>query len=127
MRTILRLRPIPGWDRYLVSDRGDVYSLKGRDARRLSATLDNYGYPRVDLYGRGRGSRVTSRVYLLVALAFLGDAPGRVVNHRNGDKRDARLSNLEFCTHAENTRHGWQFGLRKRDTQRGQGGRYISE
>lgn len=42
-------------------------------------------------------------VHSLVALAFLGPRPeGYDIDHRNTDKRDNRLSNLEYVTKSEN-------------------------
>lgn len=42
----------------------------------------------------------------LVWEAFNGQIPaGMQINHKNGDKRDNRLSNLEICTPSENTLH----------------------
>lgn len=45
----------------------------------------------------------------LVAKAFCpGFKDGLVVNHKNGIRDDNRASNLEWTTHAENSRHGYQ-------------------
>jgi len=51
------------------------------------------------------GKRSYKYVHRLVAIAFLGDHPGYEINHRNGDKTDNRVENLEWVTAAQNTRH----------------------
>lgn len=50
----------------------------------------------------------------LVAMTFLEPIPGKdIVNHKNGDRTDCVLSNLEFVDHAENMRHAVEIGLIK--------------
>ena len=47
------------------------------------------------------------RTHRLVAEAFLGEVrDGFEVNHKDGNKANNELSNLEWCTRAENTKHG---------------------
>ncbi len=59
------------------------------------------GYPSVALPG-GRQC-----VHTLVARAFLGPKPesARTVNHKDGNKKNNHVSNLEWATYAENNRH----------------------
>lgn len=120
-----RWRPVPCSPDYEVSDHGDVRrrtDAPGLSAHRypagfvLSPKIDRDGYARVSLV-RADGKRITHRVHRLVLTAF-GVRPqsqGRVeCNHRNGDKTDNRLSNLEWVTPSENGAHASANGLAAR-------------
>jgi hypothetical protein len=105
------LAPFAG--RYAVSDLGRVRVVRGahlpQPIRRLIRNA--MGYTTVVLTAQGRQQRVP--VHRLVAMEFLGPRqPGHHVNHKNGDKEDARLSNLEYVTPRENVLHAIRVGLR---------------
>ena len=58
------------------------------------------------------GKRKYFMVHRLVALAFIlnpDDLPE--VNHKDGDKSNNNASNLEWCTHAYNSKHAVQNGF----------------
>lgn len=53
-------------------------------------------------------ARHTALVHRIVAIAFLGAPPNvhrPTVNHKNLDKADNRVENLEWLSHADNNRH----------------------
>lgn len=101
--------------RYFVSDLGRVKSVGGKGNRQGSKVMrqqkQNSGYLIVKLFKDGKHQ--TCLVHRLVLCAFMGENPGMDVNHRNGDKTDNCLSNLEWCTRKENMQHCCQNSLRK--------------
>ncbi len=110
-------KPIVGYeDLYQVSDQGRVRRIaRGPHTHvGLIRRLDNArnGYPRVDLWRNGHAEKRT--VHSLVTEAFLGPRPaGLEVNHENGNKRDNRVSNLEYLTKSENVKHTYRVLGRK--------------
>lgn len=67
------------------------------------------GYYKLTLHGK-----FTPSIHSLVAKAFIGPRPlNKEVNHKNGDKRDNRVVNLEYVTNEEQERHAYKLGLKK--------------
>lgn len=88
-------RPVHGSDGVEVSNLGGV-KRHGKIARVFE---DAEGYYRVSLGGHSR-----DRVHRLVAKAFLPNPKNKpIVNHRDGNKKNDRVSNLEWCTERENS------------------------
>lgn len=96
---------IPGFERYQASSSGRIRSLRGlRQPLVMKQMRQCNGYLRIFLYNASGMHECF--VHRLVAQAFLENAEAkRIVNHKNGDKADNRLLNLEWATDAENTQH----------------------
>lgn len=88
---------------YEVSDKGNVRNIRRNTLLRLSKNC--YGYIQVNLYKNG--IRTGLRVHRLVAQAFI-ENPDNLpeVNHRDEDKTNNRVDNLEWCTAKYNTNYG---------------------
>jgi hypothetical protein len=105
-------RPVVGYEgSYSVSNCGRVRRertfARGRLAGGiLAGSVFRHGYTYVELtHQTSRKKRKHTR-HRLVAAAFLGiPSPGVQVNHKNGDKTDNSLANLEYVTSRENIRH----------------------
>lgn len=107
--------PVLGYEQYLVSSFGRVYSLK---RERLLSQFNTFGYLHVALYD-GRGNQKTAKVHRLVAEAFLQRRSRKdVVNHIDGDKSHNSLDNLEWCSQSENARHAYASGLKAATNKR---------
>lgn len=98
-------RPVFGLeDLYLVSNLGRIWSIL-RDKER-KAFLTNRGYLTLQMPNKGRTGFETRSVHSIVAEAFIRPRRGNEqVNHKDLDKTNNRLENLEWCSNLENIRH----------------------
>lgn len=110
--------PVKGIESYEVSRAGDVRraittkaSRTAKPGRLKTLRIDRVGYMSVTL--SHQGGAFYRRVHRLVATAFIGPAPfpRAEVNHKNGNKLDNRVENLEWCSGAENHEHASRMGL----------------
>lgn len=68
-----------------------------------------HGYLKVAIYENKKST--LKALHRLVAIAFIPNPFNKpCVNHINGIKIDNRVENLEWCTHSENTLHGYKIG-----------------
>lgn len=78
--------------------------------RRLSCVQKDNGYfvVTLSLHGKHR----THYIHRLIADAFL-ENPNSLpeVNHKDGNKSNNHIGNLEWCSHKENAVHAWENGL----------------
>lgn len=110
-------RPVPHHEEYEVSDLGRVRrAAPGRKTfvgKVLRPQQVGTGYRAVALTKNGKARQMY--VHRLVMLAFVGQPPPRhEVNHRDGDKANNALANLEYVTRSENNNHAFASGLARR-------------
>ena len=93
---------IPGWEMYQVDTLGNVY---GQDGRKLKFSLNHNGYCIVNFNHNHK--RKGFAIHTLIANTFLqGKTEHRnQINHKDGNKQNNALDNLEWVTPKENVRH----------------------
>jgi len=91
---------IPDFPDYKVSDRGNILNINS--GRILKPGL--YTYKKVYLYKKGRP--YMRYVHRLVAQSFIPNPEGKKeVNHKDFDKHNNHVSNLEWVSYSENNAH----------------------
>ena len=85
--------------------RGAGYAVAGKP---LKTTIAKNGYSVINIHGK------TEYAHRLVAKTFIGEIPaGMDINHKNGDRQDNRVANIEIVTRAENILHSFRVLHRK--------------
>ena len=107
---------INGFEGYCVDADGHIYSLNYKRTgcvKKLKQKRDKDGYLLVNLFNNGK--ICTKKSHRLVAEAFILNSKNLPeVNHKNGNKADNRVSNLEWVTRKENAIHMYNTGLCKK-------------
>ena len=104
-------KPVLGYeDRYVISNKGRIYSKK---LKRCLKPLENEkGYLTIELWRDYK--RKVVKIHRLVAETFLENLQHKKeVNHKDGNKQNNCIENLEWCTRSENMIHAYKIGLRR--------------
>ena len=106
-------RIVPGLVRYAVNKNGSVLDIKRNKLLNIqeSATMT---YKSVLIYNPDSSHYISYHFHRMYALAWLENDMKEIrhfINHKDGNKRNCSLDNLEWCTHSENVNHALDTGL----------------
>ena len=89
---------IPGFNgKYQASNFGNIINCLTN--KKLKLSVDKDGYYSVYLSGKHY------RAHRIIAKTFLGDFPELQINHKDGNKQNNNIKNLEWCTCQQNNLH----------------------
>lgn len=102
------MKPINDFeDLYGITENGTIISL--RTGRKLKP-FSNGHYLSVRLYKNS--IKIDKRVHRLIAEAFIPNPQNLPqINHKDGNKLNNNISNLEWCTPSQNQKHAFKTGL----------------
>lgn len=104
-------RDISGYEGlYTIDCRGNIYSMKKKI--KLAPGNNGIGYLQIGLYKDGKHKN--HYVHRLVAEAFIPNPENcPVVNHKDGNKQNNCVENLEWCTQKENIEESIRLNLQR--------------
>lgn len=95
---------INGFDRYYVNENGKIFSIQNNKTIERKTYITKNGYEIIKLAKDGKYIR--KLVHRLVAEAYIDNSSSSLeVNHKDGNKLNNNLYNLEFVSHIENMKH----------------------
>lgn len=95
---------------FLISSDGEIKNIVTGVIRKK--TINPVGYYVVNVSLGSRESKKTIRVHKAVAETFLHTDDFTLdVNHKDGNKLNNNVENLEWCTHRWNMEHAYKNGL----------------
>lgn len=95
--------PIIGYENYSIDEFGNVYSFKTQ--KFLKPNITKNGYYTVQLFNNGKGKRLL--IHRIVAKMFIPNPNNyQQVNHKDENKCNNHVANLEWCTPKYNMNYG---------------------
>lgn len=99
---------IPGHPDYSVNENGEIKS--NRRNKLLTSYNNRYGYVTFGIRKNKKKKIITA--HQAVALTFIPNPENKSqVNHKDGNKKNNHISNLEWATPSENIKHAFDNGL----------------
>ena len=88
------------------------YGMQKRKGKLMTQHIDQDGYMKVGI--TKEKVRKHYFVHRLISIAFINNSGNKAqINHKDGNKQNNSLSNLEWCSITENNNHALNSGLRK--------------
>lgn len=97
-------------DRYLISNYGRIFDRENNCYVGYSIDKDGYYMASITVFGVGY-KKIRVHRFELLSFDYNDNFMNLQVNHKDGNKQNLFIGNLEWVTPLRNTRHGWETGL----------------
>lgn len=105
-------RTVEEFPQYEISNFANIRHKENCKNRKFS--IGKRGYPIVSF--RKNGKQYVRTLHIIFARAFIPNPDNKPqINHKDGNKLNCSLSNLEWCTNKENMNHARMIGLHTSD------------
>ena len=99
-------KPIIGHENYEISNKGRVRSIHNGKKRIMKIQNHSHGYNVINLYEHELSRQFSRYIHRLVGQAFIPNPLNKPqINHKDGNKKNNNVSNLEWMTAKENCAH----------------------
>lgn len=106
------MKTVNGASDYMVTEEGVVVSVKRGYKKLMKYSETKEGYLRVGIVCDD-GVKRKKLVHRLIAEAFIPNPEDKpCINHKDGNKRNNNVANLEWVTYSENAKHAFSIGLK---------------
>ena len=97
-------RRVEGFEDYIISNVGEVWSLKCGKVRLMKPSQHRKGYLQVVLYKNGK--QKTHRIHILVGIAFVGLRTGSLTyDHKDVNNQNNRADNIRLATKSQQSQN----------------------
>lgn len=101
------MKEIKGYENYLINEKGEIFSKLSNKILRQN-TNGNYLF----VVLMKNGIQHKKKIHRLIVENFIKKVKNKnFVNHKDGNKLNNNILNLEWCTHSENIQHAYDIGL----------------
>lgn len=101
---------IPEFPEYKITKNGDVIGKRGNV---MTGHVDRHGYKEVLFSYYSKSKNMLVHRLVLSTFKPVPNMDKLQVNHKDGNKLNNSLDNLEWCTRSENINHSYRNGLQK--------------